>query len=399
MTLSFGRPFLAIPGPSVMPDRVLAVMHRPGPNIYEGELVEMMPDLIEGLRGVARTRHDVAIYIANGHGVWEAALANVLSEGDKVLSLCTGRFGHGWNEIAEALGIEVQVEEFGMRAPVDPDRVEAALRADKDHKIRAVLMTHVDTSTSILNDVAAVRAAIDAVQHPALIMADCIASMGCDRFEMDAWGVDVALAASQKGLMVPPGVGFVFFNDKAIAARARLGRVSRYWDWTDRANPEVFYQYFAGTAPTHHLYGLKEALTMIHEEGGMEAVWNRHAHLARAVWAAFETWSQDGPLELNVANPAHRSCAVTSIRIGAPHGTMLRRWTEEKTGVTLGIGLGMDSEEDPNADGFFRLGHMGHLNAPMVMGALSSIQSGLIALDIPHGDGALDAAARVIAEA
>ena len=301
--------------------------------------------------------------------------------------------------MAEALGIEVQVEEFGMRAPVDPDRVEAALRADKDHQIKAVLMTHVDTSTSILNDVAAVRAAMDAVQHPALLMADCIASMGCDRFEMDAWGVDIAIAASQKGLMVPPGVGFVFFNDKAARARAEMERVSRYWDWTDRANPEVFYQYFGGTAPTHHLYGLKEALAMIGEEGGMEAVWNRHTHLARAIWAAFDAWSQNGPLELNVKDLEHRSHAVTSLRIGAPRGTKLRRWTEEKTGVTLGIGLGMNSDEDPNADGFFRLGHMGHLNAPMVMGALSSIQSGLIALDIPHGEGGLDAAARVIAEA
>lgn len=399
MTLSFGRPFLAIPGPSVMPDRVLRAMHRPGPNIYEGELVDMMPSLLDGLRGVARTRHNVAIYIANGHGAWEAALSNTLNPGDKVLSLCTGRFGHGWVEMAEALGIEVQVEEFGMRAPVDPARVEAALRADKDHSIKAVLLTHVDTSTSVLNDTSAVRAAIDAAGHPALLMADCIASMGCDRFEMDAWGVDVAIAASQKGLMVPPGVGLVYFNDKAAKARTRVDRVSRYWDWTDRAKPELFYQYFGGTAPTHHLYGLQEAIAMIAEEGGIEAVWARHAHLARAIWAAFETWSTDGPLELNISEPAHRSCAVTTLRIGAPHGTALRRWTEDKTGVTLGIGLGMNTPEDPNADGFFRLGHMGHLNAPMVMGALSSIQSGLVALNIPHGSGGLEAAANVIAEA
>ena len=399
MTLSFGRPYLAIPGPSVMPDRVLRAMHRPGPNIYEGELVEMMPDLIQSLRAVARTRHNVAIYIANGHGAWEAALANVLSPGDEVLSLCTGRFGHGWTEMAEALGAQVQIEDFGLRMPVSPARVEAALRADSDHSIRAVLLTHVDTSTSIRNDVAAVRAAMDAAGHPALLLVDCIASMGCDRFEMDAWGVDVAITASQKGLMVPPGVAFVFFSEKAAQARAKVTRVSRYWDWTDRANPKVFYQYFGGTAPTHHLYGLREALDMIAEEGGMDAVWARHAHLARAVWAAFEAWASAGPLELNVADPAQRSNAVTSLRIGAPHGTALRRWTEGKTGITLGIGLGMNTDEDPDADGFFRLGHMGHLNASMVMGALSSIQSGLIALGIPHGPGALDAAALVISEA
>ncbi|MDE9451028.1 aminotransferase class V-fold PLP-dependent enzyme [Aliiroseovarius sp. Z3] len=399
MTLCFGRPYVAIPGPSVIPDRVLRAMHRPGPNIYEGELVEMMPALIGDLKAVARTRHNVAIYIANGHGAWEAALSNVIGPGDTVLSLCTGRFGHGWTEMAEALGVHVQIEDFGMRTPVDPNRVETALRADPDHRIRAVLLTHVDTSTSIKNDVAEVRAAMDAAGHPALLMVDCIASIGCDQFEMDGWGADVAVAASQKGLMVPPGMAFVFFSDKAAQVRKGMTRVSRYWDWSDRADPELFYQYFGGTAPTHHLYGLREALDMIAEEGGIEAVWARHSHLARAIWAAFDCWAASGPLEMNVKDPAHRSCAVTSLRIGAPHGTALRRWTEEKTGVTLGIGLGMQSDDDPNADGFFRLGHMGHVNAPMVMGALSSIQSGLMALNIAHGAGALEAAAQVISEA
>ncbi|WP_424940590.1 pyridoxal-phosphate-dependent aminotransferase family protein [Aliiroseovarius sp. S253] len=399
MSLSFGRSYLAIPGPSVMPDRVLQAMHRAAPNIYAGEVVDMMPGLIDGLKSVARTRHNAVIYIANGHGAWEAALSNTLSPGDKVLSLCTGRFGHGWREMASGLGITPVVEEFGLQTPVDPGRVEDLLRADQHHELKAVLLTHVDTSTSILNDVKAVRAAMDAAGHPALLMVDCIASMGCDRFEMDAWGVDVAVAASQKGLMVPPGMGFVFFNDKATAVRAAQPRVSRYWDWQPRANPDLFYQYFGGTAPTHHLFGLREALAMIAEEGGVEAVWARHTHLARAIWAAFEVWGADGPLQMNVANPAHRSTAVTSLRIGAPHGTALRNWTEQNTGITLGIGLGMSTPDDPKGDGFFRLGHMGHVNAPMVMGALSAIQSGLTALGIPHGEGALPAAAKVVAEA
>lgn len=398
MSLSHGRSYLAIPGPSVMPDRVLQAMHRAAPNIYAGEVVDMMPGLIDGLKSVARTRHDAVIYIANGHGAWEAALSNTLSPGDKVLSLCTGRFGHGWHEMATGLGIEPIIEEFGLQSPVDPDRVEKLLRADKTHALKAVLLTHVDTSTSVLNDVQAVRAAMDAAGHPALLMIDCIASMGGDRFEMDAWGVDVAVAASQKGLMVPPGIGFVFFNDKAAAARAAHPRVSRYWDWQPRANPDLFYQYFGGTAPTHHLFGLRESLAMIAEEGGIEAVWRRHAHLARAIWAAFDAWGAGGPLQMNVANPAHRSSAVTALRIGAQHGTALRNWTEQNVGVTLGIGLGMSTPDDPKGDGFFRLGHMGHVNASMVMGALSAIQSGLTALGIPHGAGALDAAARVISE-
>ena len=398
MSLSYGRSHLAIPGPSVMPDRVLQAMHRAAPNIYAGEVVDMMPDLIDGLKSVARTQHHAVIYIANGHGAWEAALSNTLAPGDKVLSLCTGRFGHGWHEMASGLGIEPVIAEFGLKAPVDPTRVEELLRADAAHKLKAVLLTHVDTSTSIRNDVAAVRAAMDASGHPALLMVDCIASMGCDRFEMDDWGVDVAVAASQKGLMVPPGMGFVFFNDKAAAVRAVHPRVSRYWDWEPRANPDLFYQYFGGTAPTHHLYGLRESLAMIAEEGGMDAVWARHAHLARAIWAAFDAWGSDGPLQMNVTNPAHRSNAVTSLHIGAPHGTALRDWTEQNMGVTLGIGLGMSTPEDQKGDGFFRLGHMGQVNAPMVMGALSAIQSGLTALGIPHGAGALPAAAQVMSE-
>lgn len=399
MTLSHGRTHLAIPGPSVMPDRVLQAMHRAAPNIYAGEVVDMMPGLIGGLKSVARTRHHAVIYVANGHGAWEAALSNTLAAGEKVLSLCTGRFGHGWHEMASALGVNTVIEEFGLKTPVDPSRVEELLRADITHELKAVLLTHVDTSTSILNDVEVVRAAIDAAGHPALLMVDCIASLGCDRFEMDAWGVDVAVAASQKGLMVPPGMGFVFFSDKAAAVRDKLPRVSRYWDWAPRAKPEIFYQYFGGTAPTHHLFGLREALKMIEEEGGVEKVWSRHAHLARAIWAAFDAWGTEGPLQMNVDDPMHRSNAVTSLQIGAPNGTALRNWTEQNAGVTLGIGLGMSTPEDPKGDGFFRVGHMGHVNAPMVMGALSAIQSGLTALDIPHGAGALSAAADVIAQA
>ncbi|WP_288942506.1 aminotransferase class V-fold PLP-dependent enzyme [uncultured Roseovarius sp.] len=398
MTLSNGRPYLAIPGPSVMPDAVLQAMHRAAPNIYEGELIEMMPDLMRDLRRVARTEAHAVIYISNGHGAWEASLANVLAPGDRVLVPATGRFGHGWSEIAARLGAEVEMLDFGKQSPVDPERLEQALRADKSHKIKAVLVTHVDTSTSILNDIAAIRAAMDAAGHPALLMADCIASLACDRFEMDDWGVDVMVAGSQKGLMVPPGLGFVFFNDKAAQVQAGLGRVSSYWDWAPRANPDYFYQFFGGTAPTHHLYGLRAALDMIHAEG-LEAVWARHDRLAQAIWAACEVWGQGGPLALNVADRTHRSRAVTSLRIGAPHGTELRQWVQDKAGVTLGIGLGMADPDDPAWHGFFRIGHMGHVNAHMVLGMLGVVQAGLTALGIPHGAGALEAATEVIAGA
>jgi len=396
MSLANGRPYLAIPGPSVMPEEVLRAMHRAAPNIYEGDLIEMTAGLIPDLRYVARSAGHVAIYIANGHGAWEAALANVIAPGARVLIPATGRFGHGWAEVAEGQGIAVDMLDFGKRAPVDLNRLEDALRADKAHEIRAVLATHVDTSTSVRNDIAGMRAVLDAVGHPALLMADCIASLACDRFEMDAWGVDVMVAGSQKGLMVPPGLSFVFFSDKAAEARRRMDRVSRYWDWTNRADPQMFYQYFGGTAPTHHLFGLRAALDLIRDEG-IEAIWARHETLARAIWAACETWGQTGPLELNIADADLRSRAVTALRIGAPHGSALRRWVQDNAGVTLGIGLGMAEPGDPAWHGFFRIGHMGHVNAHMILGALGAIESGLIALDVPHGAGGMAAAARVIA--
>ncbi|MGX0878494.1 alanine-glyoxylate transaminase/serine-glyoxylate transaminase/serine-pyruvate transaminase [Roseovarius sp. MBR-154] len=396
MSLASGRPYLAIPGPSVMPEEVLRAMHRSAPNIYEGDLIEMTAGLIPDLRYVARSEGHVAIYIANGHGAWEAALANVIAPGERVLIPATGRFGHGWGEVAEGQGIAVDMLDFGKRAPVDLNRLEEALRADKAREIKAVLATHVDTSTSVRNDIAGMRAVLDAVGHPALLMADCIASLACDRFEMDAWGVDVMVAGSQKGLMVPPGMAFVFFSDKAAKARRGMERVSRYWDWTNRADPQMFYQYFGGTAPTHHLFGLRAALDLIRAEG-IEAIWTRHETLARAIWAACERWGETGPLEFNIADPDLRSRAVTALRIGAPHGSGLRQWVQDNAGVTLGIGLGMAEPGDPAWHGFFRIGHMGHVNAHMILGALGAIEAGLIALDIPHGTGGLQAAARVVA--
>ncbi len=393
--LSQGRSYLAIPGPSVMPDAVLSAMHRAAPNIYAGELPDMMPRLMDDLRAVARTQHNAAIYIANGHGAWEAALANVIAPGDRVLLPATGRFGFGWGDMATGLGAQIDLIDFGKRAPIDVAQVSEALLADKSHEIKAVLAVHVDTSTSVRNDIAGLRAALDDAGHPALLMVDCIASLACDVFEMDAWGVDVMVTASQKGLMVPPGLGFVFFSERAQAARSRMTRVSRYWDWGPRADPQIFAQHFGGTAPTHHLYGLRASLDMIHAEG-IENVWHRHGVLARAIWAACDVWGQGGPLEMNVADPSHRSHAVTALRLGAPHATRLRDWVEQNLGLTLGIGLGMAEPGDDAWHGFFRLGHMGHVNGHMIMGLLGGIEAGMRALDIPRGTGALEAAAAVI---
>ena len=196
--------------------------------------------------------------------------------------------------------------------------------------------------------------------------------------------------------MVPPGVGFVFFNDKARAKRNAMPRVSKYWDWAPRSDPEEFYQYFGGTAPTHHLYGLRTALGMIHEEG-IESVWARHERLAQAIWTACEVWAQGGALELNVADRGFRSHAVTALRLPDGKATALREWTQAHLGLTLGIGLGMAAPDGTGRDDYFRLGHMGHLNGHMVMGMLGGLEAGLTALDVPRGSGALEAAAAVMA--
>lgn len=391
MKLSQGRQYLAIPGPSVMPDAVLRAMHRASPNIYEGELHDLTASLYPDLKRVACTDGHCAIYIGNGHAAWEAALANVLSSGDTVLVLATGRFCIGWGEMAAGLGARVQTIDYGAQSDIDLTKVAQALAADTDQRIKAVLAVHVDTSTGVLNDIMGLRDTLDAAGHPALLMADCIASLGCDAFEMDAWGVDVMVAGCQKGLMTPAGMSFVFFNEKARACRG--GCVTTYWDWEPRVNPSGYWQRFDGTAPTHHLYGLRAALDLIQSEG-IEHVWARHQALATAIWAACDAWSADGPLQMNINDPAKRSCAITSIGLGDGMGDALRQWCEDKAGLTLGIGLGRDPES-----AWFRIGHMGHVNAQMIMGIVGTIEAGLIALDIPHGDGAVTAAAQAIADA
>ena len=389
-----GRPYLAIPGPSVMPDRVLAAMHRSSPNIYEGDLIDLVQTLWPDLRALAGTRHHVAAYIANGHGAWEAANTNLFSRGDKALVLATGVFGLGWAASVSGLGVEVQVLDFGRAAPPDWAQVEAALRAEPNFK--AVLVTHVDTATTVKTDIAALRAVMDAVGHSALLAVDCVASMGCDAFLMDDLGVDVTVAASQKGMMTPPGMGFVWFSDTAADRCQSSDLRTPYWNWTPRANPDEFWHYWYGTAPTHHLFGLREAMNMLLHEEGLAQAWARHALLARTVWAALDGWGQGNPrIALNVADATARGHSVTAARLGTPDATRLRRWCEAEGGVTLGIGLGMSSPDDPAADGALRVAHMGHVNAHMTLGALAVIEAGLQALGIPHGPGLASAASVV----
>lgn len=396
MALNFGRPQLSIPGPSVIPDRVLARMHQPSPNIYEGDLIGLTTSLFPDLQEVAQTRHTPVIYIANGHGAWEAALTNTLSRGDTVLILSTGSFANGWGEMAEELGVTIETIDFGANSDADPQIVQDRLAQDKTHTIKAVMTTQTDTASSVQNNIPALRAALDGAAHPALFMVDCIASLGCDRHEMDAWGVDVMVAGCQKGLMTPVGLSFVFFNDKAAEAHKSADLITRYWNWDTRANPDMFYKIFCGTPPTHHLFGLREALDMLVHEEGIKAAWARHERFARSLWAAMDVWAEGGVLHMNVADPAKRSHAVTTIMTAPGQATRLRNWCEEKGGLTLGVGL--LPAGSPEWDSVFRIGHMGHLNIPMMMGTLGTIDAGLKAMGIPHGQGALQAASQIISE-
>ncbi|MGF1659684.1 MAG: pyridoxal-phosphate-dependent aminotransferase family protein [Rubrimonas sp.] len=389
MSLAQGREFLAIPGPSVAPDAVLQAMHRPAVNIYEGELEEVTDSLLRDLRPVARTEGLSFIYIANGHGAWEAALSNTLSRGDQALVLESGRFAVGWGEMAAQLGVEVEVLKGRPRRAVDPAAVEARLRADTTHAIKAVMVVQVDTASGVVNDIPAVRAAIDAAGHPALFLVDVIASQGCIPYEMDAWGVDVTVGGAQKGLMTPPGLAFCWANDKAMAAHARAGLRTQYWDWTLRQE-DPHYRKYCGTPPSNMLFALRKALDMLAAEG-LEAAWARHAVLARAVRAAVEVWGSAGPLEFNIVEPSERADSVTTILTGAADAEALRRFCQNELGLVLGLGLGEFAGRS------FRIGHMGWLNPPMVLGALGATEIGLSACGIAHGKGALDAAADVIA--
>jgi alanine-glyoxylate transaminase/serine-glyoxylate transaminase/serine-pyruvate transaminase len=398
MPLHFGQQLLSIPGPSVMPERVLNAMHRASPNIYEGELIDIVDSIIPDLKTLACTTSDVAIYISNGHGAWEAALSNTVSEGDKVLVIGTGMFAIRWGGLGETLGLEIETLDFGKQSDADPDKVAEYLKDDPKHEIKAVLMVQTDTSSSVSNDVDAVGRAIRSVGHPALFMVDCIASLGTEEFLMDEWNVDVMVAACQKGLMVPAGMSFVYIGERAKEARKAKKRVSAYWDWTDRIDAGRFRDIFGGTAPTHHIFGLREALNMLIHEEGLHQAWARHKVFASAVWAAVDAWGAAGRMHLNIANPDKRSPAVTAITTASGDAGKLRKWTEEVAGVTLGVGLGMADARTPEYGNYFRIGHMGHVSVPMVMGTLGAIDAGLKANNIEHGPGALAVASAMIAQ-
>ena len=388
-----GRNFLMTPGPSNIPDRVLAAMHRPAVDLVDSDFVALTESCFDDLAKVFRTEGRVFLYASNGHGAWEASLANLIGEGGLVLAPSTGMFSWAWGQLASDLGAEVEEMEGDWRSAFDTDRIEQRLCEDSAHRIKAVLAVQTDTATSVTSDIEAVRRALDACAHPALLMADVVASLGTVDFRMDDWGVDVAIAGSQKGLMTPPGLAFTAVSPRALEQSRTAGIRRGYWDWKRRMDSEEFYMKFFGTPPEHLMWGLREALDMLFEEG-LETAFTRHRRLAAAVHAAVEVWGQAGALELNAVNPAERATSVTTIRVAnGIDSNRLRLLARDELDVSLGYGLG------PLDGKAFRIGHMGWINEPMVLGALGAVEMAMQACGVPYRKGGVTAAVDSLAAA
>jgi alanine-glyoxylate transaminase/serine-glyoxylate transaminase/serine-pyruvate transaminase len=385
-----GRIFLATPGPTNVPDRVLRAMHRAAEDFAAPAFSDVARSCLEDLAKVFGTRGEVFCFIGNGHAAWEVPLVNLLDPGEAVLLPVSGRFSQSWAEMAEKLELDTRRLDMDRRLPLDPAMVEAALRADTARRIKAVMVVQTETATGITSDLVAIRNAIDAAAHPALLVVDAIASLAAEPFAMDDWGVDCALTASQKGLMLPPGLCFVAMNERALKIVETCRHPRRYFDIGFRRGSQT-YQWFHGTPPLQHIWGLRESLDMLFEEG-LEAVVARHRRLADAVRACIARWSEAGALAFHASEPASRSNAVTTIRVATGiDPDAMRRLARDCYQTALGSGLG-DLEGKA-----FRIGHLGDLNEPMILGTLATTELALRRSAIPFGDGGLAAAVESLA--
>lgn len=376
-----GRHFLQIPGPTNVPDRILRAMDHPTIDHRGPEFRRLGESVLAGIRQIFRTRSHVVIYPASGTGAWEAALVNTLSPGDTVLMCETGHFATLWKKMAERLGLVVEFLPGDWRHGADPATIERLLVADREHRYRAVCVVHNETATGVTSDVAAVRAAIDAAGHPALLLVDTISSLGSIDYRHDEWGVDVTVAGSQKGLMLPPGLSFNAVSAKALEASQRAKLPRSYWDWNDMiaSNANGFFPY---TPATNLLYGLHEAIAMLLEEG-LENVFARHRRHAQAARAAVQGWG----LEILCANPQQYSASLTAVLMPEGHSAdAFRRVALERFNLSLGQGL------SKVADKVFRIGHLGDFNDLMLMGTLSGVEMALGLAGVPHRKGGAQAA-------
>jgi alanine-glyoxylate transaminase / serine-glyoxylate transaminase / serine-pyruvate transaminase len=376
-----GRHFLQIPGPTNVPDRVLraidnATMDHRGP-----EFGRMSLEILEGLKGVFQTKQPVVIYPASGTGAWEAALVNTLSPGDRVLMCETGHFASLWQKMAGKLGLAVELIPTDWRHGVDPAAVESKLKDDRAHAIKAVCVVHNETSTGVTSRIAPVRKAIDAAGHPALFMVDTISSLASIDYRHDEWGVDVTVAGSQKGLMLPPGLSFNAVSEKARKASQGAKLPRAYWGWDEMLSNNKT-GYFPYTPATNLLYGLHEALKMLQEEG-LQNVFARHARHAEATRRAVRAWG----LEILCAVPEEHSNTLTTVMMPAGHDAdRLRKTILEAYDMSLGTGLGR------LAGKVFRIGHLGDFNDLTLAGTLAGVEMGLELAGVPHKKGGVLAA-------
>ncbi|MCP1558104.1 UNVERIFIED_ORG: alanine-glyoxylate transaminase/serine-glyoxylate transaminase/serine-pyruvate transaminase [Methylobacterium sp. SuP10 SLI 274] len=381
MTHRTGRHFLHIPGPSPVPERVLRAMDRQVIDHRGPDFGVLGREVLEGCRTIFRTKGPVVIYPGSGTGAWEAAIVNTLSSGDRVLMFETGHFATLWRQMAARWGIEVEFVPGDWRHGVDPALVEAKLAEDRSHSFKAVMVVHNETSTGVTSRIPAIRKAIDAAGHPALLLVDTISSLGSVDVRHDEWGVDVTVSGSQKGLMLPPGLGFTAISEKARAAGKSNNLPRSYWDWEEMLKPNAN-GYFPYTPATNLLYGLREAVAILLEEG-LDNVFARHQRLAAATRAAVEAWG----LEVLCQNPDEHSPVLTAVMMpDGKRADAFRALVLEKFDMSLGAGL------SKLADKIFRIGHLGETNDLTLMGALSGVEMGLAAAGVPHRPGGVLAA-------
>ena len=381
-----GRHFLQIPGPSAVPDRILRAISMQTIDHRGPDFAAVGHTALDGMKTIFKTDTGRAIiYPASGTGAWEAALINTLSEGDRVLMYETGHFSMLWMKMAKRLGLQPEFIEGDWRGGADPEAIADRLRGDKAHEIKAVCVVHNETSTGSESPIADVRAAIDGTGHPALLMVDSISGLASVDFQFDAWGVDVCVSGSQKGLMLPPGISFNCVNEKAMDVAKTGGMRRSYWDWQEMADLNQS-GYFPYTPATNMLYGLNEAIAMIHEEG-LDNVFARHARHGRATRAAVRAWG----LDVLCAQQGQESGVLTAVLLPEGHSAdAFRAMVLETFDISLGNGL------SKVADRVFRIGHLGDFNDAMLMGTLSGIEMGLAKSGIPHSKGGTDAAMKVL---
>jgi len=388
MSNAAGRHFLQIPGPSNVPDRVLRAMDMPTMDHRGPEFAHLTREVLEGMKQVFKTESDVVIFPASGTGAWEAALVNTLSAGDRVLMFETGQFATLWKGIATDLGLEVDYVEGDWRHGVDPAEVAARLQADSHHEIKAVMVVHNETSTGVTSRIAEIRAAIDSCEHPALFMVDTISSLASIDYRHDEWKVDVTVGGSQKGLMLPPGLGFNAISAKALAAAESSTLPCAYWNWQSMINSNQT-GYFPYTPATNLLYALRESLKMLLEEQGLDNVFARHQRHAEATRCAVRAWG----LEILCQNPDEYSGSLTAILLPDGHDAdSLRQLILERYNMSLGTGLGKVQGR------VFRIGHLGDFNDLMLAGTLSGVEMGLIGAGIPFNKGGINAALDYLAK-